>query len=142
MTKRKICKIRYCENEIYKFNLCEQHFFESEEEQRQNKNALILFREGLVDNEPLSKETLRTEFLRLRKYWSDTCLTARTKTQIGCIPVDQFEATTSWCKNLAKVIIEEEMAFRKGITNFSPSTGFLRQDLWERFEKLEKANIK
>nr|NJM04642.1 hypothetical protein [Desulfobacula sp.] len=138
MAKRKICKIRYCENQIYKYNLCEQHFFEEEEEKRQNENALILLREGLIDNEPLSKESLRTEFFRLIKYWSDTCLTARTKTQIGCIPVDQFEATTSWCKNLAKLIIEEERAFRNGIADFSHSTGFMRKDLWERFEKKKR----
>jgi len=80
---------------------------------------------------------LRDEFWRLRDWWSSVCSYVSSNHEHPVLR-DETEYAVSWCIALAEYIVDEERDRRAGKQEQASTYEYLRRDLWERFENLER----
>ncbi len=138
MAKRRVECAKYrCTDPPFMVGLCRRHHEEDEANKRRRSTALKLLDSGRLDNEPPGAGPLREEFYRLQDWWRQVC---------DCIissrehPVlrDEARYADSWCIGLAELIIDEERERRAGQKVDVDSHQYLRKQLWERFDNLER----
>ena len=133
--QRKDCAKLHCTAPPFLGGLCERHHKEAEATQLRYDTARAALNSGQIDNEPVGPGPLRDEFWRLRDWWFDVCHYVTTDRQHPILR-NETEYAVSWCIGLAEYIVDEERDRRAG--KEGPAHEYLRRDLWERFENLQR----
>jgi hypothetical protein len=138
MAKRRVeCAKYHCTDPPFMGGLCRRHHEEDEAKERRRNTALALLDSGRLDNEPLGAGPLREEFYKLQDWWRQVCVYI-TSSREHPVLRDETRYADSWCIGLAEFIIDEERGRRAGTKVDVPSHQYLRKQLWERFDNLER----
>jgi hypothetical protein len=135
--RRKDCARLHCYERPFLGGLCERHHDEAERKRLRYDTALVALNTGRIDDEPVGEGALRDEFWRLRDWWSAVC-NSMTSNREHPVLRNETEYAVSWCISLAEYIVDEERDRRAGKEDAARAHQYLRRDLWERFENLER----
>jgi hypothetical protein len=90
-----------------------------------------------VDGRAIAPGPLHDEFRRLERWWSEICNAVNISRQHRIL-LDETDAGISWCISMAGYIVDGEKDLRLGRTDNLAVYKYHRQQLWERFENLER----
>ncbi|MBM9605932.1 hypothetical protein [Desulfopila inferna] len=128
---KKTCRKRYCNEPPVKYRYCKTHYSECLLKEKRRERALILLQTGEIEGERISKPDLNQEFIQLNSFWSDACIAAQTKADVGHITYKQAEQTLSLCKSLAEAFVDEELMYRGHPEGKGPE-GFTKDLIWKK----------
>lgn len=122
---------------MFRGGLCIEHFEKEQQSEMQRADALELLHRSNLDGSFLTKAELHSDFERVQKWWGEVCSYMNSQRNHPVLK-DEIEFAKEWCISIAKSIIEEESAFRNAAHYDEKTNRLLRQQIWSRFENLEK----
>lgn len=133
--KKYECKEHNYSEPPYLGGFCKKHHEEQIFQEDRRKTALRALETGQIEGRLSENRELREELLRLQKWWYRAC-DAINYNKKDVALADEAAYAAEWGIALAQVIVDAELAHRKG-ESYNHSWDATRQWVWDRFHNLE-----
>lgn len=138
MAKRKAsCRKPHCEEPPFLGGLCKRHDDEDMARRLRRDTATKALQTGLIDGELVNSGPLRDEFDRLQNLWRQICDAVNSGREHALLRAET-EYGVHWCIEIAQEIIDAERDRRTGKEGDTEMRKYIRQQVWERLENLER----
>lgn len=136
MKKHSKCKARKCNETAQIRGLCRKHHEAQKQADELRQDGQSLLGKGLVDQEHVTVEWIKTDLQKLQPWWSRISAAMNLQNEDQDLK-DETPYAKEWCMTLAMEMVKAERASRAGTPSDQGKTEITRDRVWRRLEGLE-----
>jgi hypothetical protein len=136
MKKHSKCKARKCNETAQIRGLCRKHHEAQKQADELRQDGQSLLEKGLVDQEHVAVDWIRTDLPKLRPWWTRISAAMNPQNEDKDLG-EEAPYAKEWCMALAMEMVKAERASRSGTPEEQGKAEIVRERVWRRLESLE-----